>query len=586
MAHMGSRILSFRIHITRLKSQSGLKSLYLTLAILGLLITACGSEPSSTPTLAQKATVPAVAATITPRPTLTPEPSPTLLVASPAEEATATPASTPEPRMHTVQSGDTLLAIALDYGVDLDALIQFNNLDPAAYLAIGQVLQIPPIEPAPEDQDSAADTPSLPTYSVQAGDSWSSIAAQFASYGVTTESIQQANPNVGVLLPGTTILLPIAEGDVHYVLPGDQLLAIAIRYGVSLDDLVEANTDVLDPANIDLIYPGWLLRIPGAAAAEGYDCSPQPPRTEVIEYTVKNGERLYCLSRKFNLSMTTILHVNANRIVGDDALTDGVTILIPPTDGALYVINENDVTAETTLADLALWYGIQSFESITDWEGNPVQTPLSQGQQIFIRGADLLAGSYQSPVVVAYNADQAAVQAGGGTAGVPIPPPAGSDPSGVRPAGGLPPLGTPWLGDISSFDTGYCPAVAGSGWSGSLGWPVRGRTINDNRGFRPGHTAIDINAAVGEPTYAAAAGVVRWAGFSIQGFGNLVVLDHGGGYQTFYAHLSEVFVSCGQSVGQGAQIGQTGQTGASTWPHLHFEVRLNGYAVDPLRYLP
>ena len=227
---------------------------------------------------------------------------------------------------------------------------------------------------------------------MQAGDSWASIAAQYDDYGVTMESIQQANPDVGVLLPGTTIVLPFAEGEVHYVLPGDQLLAIALRYDVSLDDLVEANTDVLDPNNrISFtrahccVFQAQMRSLVMIAA-----CS--RPETASSNILSRMASDSFAWPEKFDLSMTTILYANEDRIVGE-GLTDGMQILIPPRDGAIYIVNENDVIAETSLEDLVLWYDVQNFDNITDWDGNPVQMPLEVGQRIFLSQADSLAGA-------------------------------------------------------------------------------------------------------------------------------------------------------------------------------------------------
>jgi murein DD-endopeptidase MepM/ murein hydrolase activator NlpD len=96
------------------------------------------------------------------------------------------------------------------------------------------------------------------------------------------------------------------------------------------------------------------------------------------------------------------------------------------------------------------------------------------------------------------------------------------------------------------------------------------------------HTGLDYPAGVGTPVVAAASGRVVFAGFSAGGWGNLVILAHGGVTRTLYAHLSRVNVRVGQMVTAGRQIGRVGSTGNSSGPHLHFEVRLRGAAIDPL----
>ncbi len=121
--------------------------------------------------------------------------------------------------------------------------------------------------------------------------------------------------------------------------------------------------------------------------------------------------------------------------------------------------------------------------------------------------------------------------------------------------------------------------------SHGLIWPVRGSIVSPF-GMRWGrmHTGIDIAAAMGTPIQAAAAGSVIYAGW-MSGYGNLSVVDHGGGLATAYAHQSSIAVGVGARVAQGQVIGYVGCTGHCFGPHLHFEVRVNGTPVDPLGYL-
>ena len=122
---------------------------------------------------------------------------------------------------------------------------------------------------------------------------------------------------------------------------------------------------------------------------------------------------------------------------------------------------------------------------------------------------------------------------------------------------------------------------------GGLIWPVSGIVTSEfgprSGGFHPG---IDIAAAEGTPIAAAKGGVVVFAGWNDGGYGNFVILDNGGGIGTAYAHQSQIAVSAGETVSQGETIGYVGSTGFSTGPHLHFEVRVNGTAQNPRKYLP
>ncbi len=125
-------------------------------------------------------------------------------------------------------------------------------------------------------------------------------------------------------------------------------------------------------------------------------------------------------------------------------------------------------------------------------------------------------------------------------------------------------------------------SVSAGGWT----WPTSG-TVTSGFGYRWGrlHAGIDIGAATGTPIHAARGGVVSYAGV-MGGYGNIIVVDHGGGMTTRYAHQSQLGASVGQTVQAGDRIGYVGSTGNSTGPHLHFEVRINDNPQNPLGYLP
>lgn len=140
-----------------------------------------------------------------------------------------------------------------------------------------------------------------------------------------------------------------------------------------------------------------------------------------------------------------------------------------------------------------------------------------------------------------------------------------------------------------SGSSGGSGAVRGQG--GYLVWPVSG-SITSPYGWRTHpiyksrsfHTGIDIGASMGTPTDAARSGRVIQTGY-MGAYGLAVIIDHGGGIATLYAHLSAISVSSGQSVSTGDVIGRVGSTGYSTGPHLHFEVRVNGSHTNPMQWL-
>lgn len=111
-----------------------------------------------------------------------------------------------------------------------------------------------------------------------------------------------------------------------------------------------------------------------------------------------------------------------------------------------------------------------------------------------------------------------------------------------------------------------------------------GKRVDPLTGDIRHHNGVDLHAKYGDPVYAAANGKIVFTGVS-GGYGNLIVVAHGNGYQTYYGHLSKIYAKTGQRVHRGSLIGRVGATGRVTGPHLHFEIRKGGKAVDPLLYI-
>ena len=143
-------------------------------------------------------------------------------------------------------------------------------------------------------------------------------------------------------------------------------------------------------------------------------------------------------------------------------------------------------------------------------------------------------------------------------------------------------------GNASGFSTSSNLSRSSASLGIGLIKPITG-TITSRFGsvssIRSGaHTGLDIGASSGTPVKAAASGTVIWAGYK-GSLGNLVVVSHTNGVQTYYGHCSKIYVSSGQSVSQGQTISAVGSTGNSTGPHLHFEIRVNGVAYNPQNYV-
>jgi murein DD-endopeptidase MepM/ murein hydrolase activator NlpD len=148
------------------------------------------------------------------------------------------------------------------------------------------------------------------------------------------------------------------------------------------------------------------------------------------------------------------------------------------------------------------------------------------------------------------------------------------------------PLDNPGVAKV--LGPGACSAVAnGAVGAGVFIWPANHHFLS-GFDYSPGanHSGIDVDGETGDPVYAVDNGVVVYAGWNNWGYGNMVVINHGNGWQTLYAHLSAYNVQCGQSIYQTNVIGAIGSTGNSTGSHLHFEMMYNGTKVNPHDYLP
>jgi murein DD-endopeptidase MepM/ murein hydrolase activator NlpD len=138
----------------------------------------------------------------------------------------------------------------------------------------------------------------------------------------------------------------------------------------------------------------------------------------------------------------------------------------------------------------------------------------------------------------------------------------------------------------SILGPGGCTLNSWPGYgSGTFIYPTASSRLSGND-YWSGHLAIDLAVGIGDPVRASDGGTVVYSGWNATGYGYMVMVDHGNGYQTLYAHLSNTSVSCGSGVYQGQTIGSGGSTGNSTGPHLHFEVRYLGGFINPWNVLP
>lgn len=269
--------------------------------------------------------------------------------------------------------------------------------------------------------------------------------------------------------------------------------------------------------------------------------APTRPRSNPVQYEVQTGDAVFSIAKKYNIDPETLLWSNYDVLKDDPhSLSPGQVLLIPPIDGILYEWQEGD-SLEIVARDFKA-----SVEDILNWSGNRLDLTnpeIEPGNVVMIPGGQR---EFQQWVVPTY-----AVGRSGTNANLP----------------------------------GGCEVNGGIGGSGFFMWPANNHYLSGND-FWSGHLAIDIAAGTGAPIYAADSGVVVFAGWDSNGYGNVVMIDHLNGYHTLYAHLNSINVSCGTNVGQGQVIGYAGSTGNSTGPHLHFEVRYFGGFLNPWTVLP
>lgn len=268
-------------------------------------------------------------------------------------------------------------------------------------------------------------------------------------------------------------------------------------------------------------------------------------RSEFINYTVVQGDTIDEISNRYGLEPESIAWCNDRRIV--QVLRPGDVVRIPPIDGACHQVFG---TREETLAGIAEQYNIEDPFIIIDSQYNRnLLPPNITATDILLGGTNLLIPGGEGDVIT-WNAGTEERDTSGNLVGIGF-------------ANGQP---------------GSCGTVTPTqfvGWGNPL--PV-GTWV---RGFYAGHSGLDLSASTGTPIYAASSGNVLFSGFSRWGYGEAVVIEHGGTYSTLYGHMSARNVSCGQFVSIGQLIGFVGSTGNSSGPHLHFEIQVNGNAVNP-----
>jgi murein DD-endopeptidase MepM/ murein hydrolase activator NlpD len=331
----------------------------------------------------------------------------------------------------------------------------------------------------------------------------------------------------------------------RFYLRGNQVASASISSAETTLVATQSEPQFSAPSYQAAVLANGILR-----AANIHTLIPTRPRTEVTTYTVQTGDNVFGIAEKFNLKPSTILYGNLEILAGNvDLLTPGQELNILPVDGYLYRWNAGD-----GLNGVANFLGVTP-EDIINYAPNHLNA-----QTI---------GDYSHPNIA-------------------------PDTMIIIPGGHGPMIS--WTGyritrdkpaEAKVFGPGFCGVVVdGQVGSNNWGWPTVQHYLS-GYDFSPetNHWGVDIGGALGSAIYAADGGVVVYAGWNEHGYGNVIVIDHGNGSQTLYAHLMDGFnVECGSSVGKGDQIASMGLTGNTTGPHLHFEMWVGNGRVNPNIY--
>jgi murein DD-endopeptidase MepM/ murein hydrolase activator NlpD len=253
------------------------------------------------------------------------------------------------------------------------------------------------------------------------------------------------------------------------------------------------------------------------------------PRKGNVAYAVRAGDTISTIAEEFEISVNTILW--ENNLSAYSLIRPGDQLIILPTTGVTHKVAKGE-----NLANIAMKYNVTT-DVILEANKLADVASIRVAQELFIPGGRKL--SYPSYAPTTYSG----------------------------------------LSVIRNFvQSPNARPLAGN----KMNWPTVGYRITQYFSWR--HYAVDIANKMGTPIYAADAGVVEVCGWGT-GYGNQIVIDHGGGKKTRYGHLSKVYVKKGDKVSKGQNIGAMGSTGWSTGPHLHFEVIINGVKYNPLNYI-
>ena len=502
----------------------------------------------------------------------------------PEEEQPATEQLVPE-RTHTVREGDSLWDIALEYDVTVDQLLQLNP-EVSKSMLVGQTLIISqssapsessqteapsstpetedPEEEQPEEEPEENASASPRTHTVQDGDSLWDIATQ---YDVSVEQLQQLNPEVSKsMLVGETLMIPPADSSdtTDKQTTSDSVSAEAEKSSETstasteqaeqpqtekaAEEPLSANNEIISFVQSIRVERG-LYPVSSVESLQSINIKLDSVVEGEQTYTIQQGDSPSLVADKVGIPTQTLINLNPevtqSMLVGD-------VLVISHEQPFLQTKTVKTLTEEKEIA----------FKTETELDHNKasgyekVVQEGKNGLEEIVSEVTYIDGYETERTVISKTTLQEPV-----TAKVVV-------------------------GSLTSSQYNFSGSGAASTESnvGGYIWPVNGGYISCPIWGYSGHTGTDIAAPAGTTIWASKGGTVAYAGWS-NGYGYNVLINHGDGTKTRYAHCSSLAVYTGQQVSQGQVVGYVGQTGWASGNHCHFEIISNGTFLDARNYI-
>jgi len=391
---------------------------------------------------------------------------------------------------------------------------------------------------APNDPESHGDE----EHKIKRGDHWTRIWENLVRLGLGESSLRVITALFSIIL---VLLVVWVMG--KFYLKG-QFISVNqnfISEEPTPTQVVVADLPVLQPPVVDGLY------LSGGSKQDGIHTAQMVKQREDIEiYEVQKGDTIFGIAKKYGLDAETILWANIN-VLGDnvDKLSPGQKLNILPINGVYYEWHAGD-----GLNGVADYFKVKP-DDIINYQGNHLDKNalgdfthpnIKTGTWLVVPGGRRDLINWSAPFI------------------------ARTDPAVAK-----------------VFGAGFCGKImAGPIGNGTFIWPTTDHYLSGYDFNPPIHYGIDISGHLNNPVYAVDAGVVVYAGWNDWGYGNVIVIDHGSGWQSLYAHLNALKVECGSAVQQGQVIAALGTTGNSSGPHLHFELHKGDTKVNPWSFLP